>query len=82
MRYRLIQLFALTTLVAACLAAARFINLPALNTRGYLWLIIPALPLLAFGPLYLRDLLTARRCPGEDIRPTQDNRRADDGLVH
>jgi hypothetical protein len=71
MRYHLIQLLALTTLVAACLAAARFINLPALNNRGYLWLIIPALPLLAFGPLYLRDLLIARRRQANRQQPNE-----------
>jgi hypothetical protein len=78
MRYHLIQLLALTTLVAACLAAARFINLPALNTRGYLWLIIPALPLLAFGPLYLRDLFIARRRRRRQANRQQPNERFQD----
>jgi hypothetical protein len=58
MRFRVLQLLALTSLIAACFAALRFIEF---GEAAYVWIAVLALPALAFVPLYLRDVLRKRR---------------------
>jgi hypothetical protein len=58
MRFRILQLLALTSLAAACCAAFRFIEV---GEAVYFWIAMLSLPALAFVPLYLRDMLRKSR---------------------
>jgi hypothetical protein len=54
MRFRVLQLLAMTSFAAACFAALRFIEL---SEAAYFWIEVFSLPAVAFVPLYLRDVL-------------------------
>jgi hypothetical protein len=61
MRFRLSQLLAVTTLAAACMAMGRFADASKVNESSTFLIFVLLLPALAYGPLFVRDMIAARR---------------------